>query len=155
MASIILMTIVRLAIVAIAPVASMIVAILVATMLLVAQFTAMHGRKMSRFLFLWLLLILGNLLKNASCLVGCLTLLEESDELERVSRHRLVQVHELELMRLGLHKEDLFTSLLHREYFHHSTDVATLKIAKKLYSTPHELVHGHESGLLGSTKPEN
>ncbi len=33
------------------------------------------------------------------------------------------------------------------------TEVATLEIPKKLYSTPHELVHWHESGLLGSTKP--
>ncbi len=31
--------------------------------------------------------------------------------------------------------------------------VATLEIAEELYSTPHELVHWHESGLLGSTKP--
>ncbi len=32
-------------------------------------------------------------------------------------------------------------------------EVATLKIAKTLYLTLHELVHWHESGLLGSTKP--
>jgi hypothetical protein len=32
-------------------------------------------------------------------------------------------------------------------------EVAILKIAEKLYSMPHELVHQHESGLLGSTKP--
>ncbi len=44
------MTIVRSAIVAIALVALMIVSILVAMMLLVALFTAMRGRKMSRFL---------------------------------------------------------------------------------------------------------
>ncbi len=57
---------------------------------------------MSRFLLFWLLLVLDNLLENTSRLVGCLTLLKESDQLERVSRHRLVQVRELELMRLGL-----------------------------------------------------
>jgi hypothetical protein len=34
---------------------------------------------MSCILFLWLLLVLGNLLDNASCLVGCLTLLKESN----------------------------------------------------------------------------
>ncbi len=61
---IILMTIVRLAIIAITLVASMIVAIFVAMMLLVAQFTARCGRKMSRFLFLWLLLVLGNFLQE-------------------------------------------------------------------------------------------
>ncbi len=72
----------------------------------------MHGRRMSLFLFLWLLLILGDCLKKASCLVGCLTLLEESNKLERVSRHHLVQVRELKLMRFGLCKEDLFTLLL-------------------------------------------
>jgi hypothetical protein len=84
-----------------------------------------------------------------------LTLLEESDELERVSGHRLVQVRELELMHLGLHKEDLFTLLLRHGYVHHSMEVATLKIAEKLYLMPHELLHWHESGLLGSTKSEN
>ena len=71
-----------------------------------------RGRKMSRFLLFWLLLVLGNLFKNASCLVGCLTLLEESNKFEQVSRHCLVQVRKLELMRLGLRKEDLFTLLL-------------------------------------------
>ncbi len=90
MASIILMRIVRLAIVAITLVASMVVGIFVATVLLVARFTAMCGRNMSRTLFLWLLLVLGNLLKNASRLVGCLTLLEEGNHSERVGRHHLV-----------------------------------------------------------------
>ncbi len=58
-------------------------------------------------------------------------------------------------MRLELHKEDLFTLLLCHGYFHHLMEVATFKIAEKLYSKLHELVHGHESRLLGSTKPEN
>jgi hypothetical protein len=116
---------------------------------------ATHGRKMSRFLLFWLLLVLGNHLKNASCLVGPLTLLEESDQLERVSRHCLVQVCKLQLMRLGLGKEDLFSLLLRRGYFHCSTEVATLEVAEKLYSTPHEFVYWHESGLLGRTKPAN
>jgi hypothetical protein len=142
-ALIVSMTIVRSAIIVIAPVALMTVTIFVATMLLVAQFTAMRGKKMSRFLL------------NASCLVGCLTLLKESNELERISRHHLVQVCRLELMHLGLHKDDLFTLLLCCGYFHCLTEVATLKIAEKLYSTPHVLVNWHESGLCGHTKPAN
>jgi hypothetical protein len=73
------MTIVRLAIIAIALVALMMVAVVTTAMLTVAQFTAMRDRKMSRFLFLWLLFILGDLIKNASCLVGCLTLLKEGN----------------------------------------------------------------------------
>jgi hypothetical protein len=108
----------------------------------------MHGGKMSHFLFFWLLL-----LENASHFIGRLTLLEESDELERVSVHCFVQVCEFELMHLGMCKEDLFTLLLRRGYFHHSMEVATLKIAKKLYSMLHELVHQHESRLFGSAKP--
>jgi hypothetical protein len=32
-------------------------------------------------------------------------------------------------------------------------EVATIEIAEKLYSMLHELLHWHESGLLGSTKP--
>jgi hypothetical protein len=58
-------------------------------------------------------------------------------------------------MRLGLRKEDLFTLLLCRGYFQCLTEAATPEIAKKLYLTPHELVHWHESGLLGRTKPVN
>ncbi len=110
---------------------------------------------MSRFLLFRLLYVLGQLLENASCLVSCLTLLEESNMLDQVSRHCLVQVHELELMHLGLRKEDLFTLLLRRGYFHRLTEVATIKIAEKLYSMPHELVHWHESELLGHTKSVN
>jgi hypothetical protein len=67
----------------------------------------------------------------------------------------LVQVCELELMRLGLREEDLFTLLVCCGYFHHLMDVATLKVAEKLYSMPHELMHWHESRLLGHTKPAN
>ncbi len=117
-AFIVLMTMAGSAIVAIVSVTPMIVAIFVSTMLPVAQFTATRSRKMSHFLLFWLLLVLDNLLKNASRLVGCLTLLKESDKLDRVSRHRLVQVHELEMMCLGLRKEDLFTLLLRCGYFH-------------------------------------
>ncbi len=34
-------------------------------------------------------------------------------------------------------------------------EVATLEVAEKLYSMPRELMHRHESGFLGCTKPEN
>jgi hypothetical protein len=108
---------------------------------------------MSHFLFFWLLFILGNLLKNASHFVGRSTLLKKSNELEQVSGHCLVQVRKPKLMRLGLHEEGLFTLLLHHRYFYHLMEVATLKIADELYSMPHELVHWHGGGLLGSTKP--
>jgi hypothetical protein len=147
------MIIVRSAIVAIALVALVVIAIFVAMMLLAASFTATHGRKMSRFLFLWLLLILGNLLKIARWLIGCLTLLEEGNELNRVSRHHFIQVHNLVLMCLRLRKEDLFTLLLRHGHFHCSSGAATLEIAEELYSTLHELLHWHEGGLLGCTKP--
>ncbi len=108
------MTIIRLAIIAIMLVALMVVAIFVVTVVLVARFMATRGRSMSRILFLWLLLVLGNLLKNASCLVGCLILLKEGNHSERVSRHRLVQVSKLVLVCLRLREEDLFTLLLRR-----------------------------------------
>jgi hypothetical protein len=108
---------------------------------------------MSRNLFLQLLLVLGNLLKNASRLVSRLTLLKEGNHSEQVGRHHLVQVGELVLVRLRLCKEDLFTLLLCRGYVHHLMEVFTLKIAEKLHSMPHELMHWHESGLLGCTKP--
>jgi hypothetical protein len=116
---------------------------------------ATRGRNMSRILFLRLFLVLGNLLKNASRLVGCLTLLKEGNHSERVGRHRLVQVGELVLVRLGLRKEDLFTLLLCRGYVHCSMEVVALELAEKLYSSTHELMHWYESGLLGHTKPEN
>ncbi len=34
-------------------------------------------------------------------------------------------------------------------------EVTTLEVAEKLYSTPYELVHRHESGFLRSTEPAN
>ncbi len=34
-------------------------------------------------------------------------------------------------------------------------EVTTLKVAEKLYSMPRELMHRHESGLLGSKEPAN
>ncbi len=58
-------------------------------------------------------------------------------------------------MHLRLRKEDLFTLLLRCGYVHHPTEVATLEVAEKLHSTPHELVHWHECRLLGCTKPAN
>jgi hypothetical protein len=155
MVLIVFMMIVRLAIVAVAFIASMIIMIFMTTMLMVAQFTATRGRKMSRFLFLWLLLILGDLLENASHLVSCLTLLKERDHLEQVSRHHLIQVGKFVLVHLRLRKENLLTLLLHCGHFHHLTEVTTLEVAEKLYLMPHELVHWHESGLLGCTKPAN
>jgi hypothetical protein len=54
-----------------------------------------------------------------------------------------------------LRKEDLFTLLLRCRYIHRSTEVGTLKVLEKLYSIPRELVHQHESGLPGRTKPAN
>ncbi len=84
---------------------------------------------MSRTLFLWLLLVLGNLLENASHLVGCLTLLEEGNHSEQVRRHRLVQVGELVLVHFRLGEEDLFTLLLCRGYIHCLTEVVTLEVA--------------------------
>jgi hypothetical protein len=155
MALIILMTIIRSAIVMIALVALMVVAIFVAMLLLVARFTATRGRNMSRTLFLWLFLVLGNLLKNTSHLVGRLTLLKEGNHSERVGRHHLAQVGKLVLVHLRLHDEDLFTLLLRHGYVHCLTEVVTLEVAEKLHLMPHELVHQHESGLLCHTKPAN
>ncbi len=34
-------------------------------------------------------------------------------------------------------------------------EVTTLEVAEKLYLTPRELMHRHESGLLRSTEPAN
>jgi hypothetical protein len=69
--------------------------------------------------------------------------------------YRLVQVSKLVLVCLGLREEDLFTLLLRRGYVHCSTEVVTLEVAEKLHSMPHELMHWHESGLLGCAKPAN
>jgi hypothetical protein len=110
---------------------------------------------MSRTLFLWLLHVLGDLLQNASRLVGCLTLLKEGNHSERVGRYHLVQVSKLVLVRLRLGEEDLFTLLLRRGYVHYLTEVVTLKVAEKLHLMLHELMHWHESGLLCRIKPAN
>jgi hypothetical protein len=115
----------------------------------------MGGKNTSPFLFLWLLRISGNLIKNASRLVSCLTQLEEGNHSERVGRHRLIQVGKLVLVCLRLHEEDLFTLLLRHGYGHCLMEVVTLEVAEKLHLKPHELMHWHERGLLGRTKPAN
>ncbi len=56
-------------------------------------------------------------------------------------------------MHLGLHEEYLFTLLTLQGYLHSLTEVANVKIADERYLMPHELMHRHEGGLLGSTKP--
>jgi hypothetical protein len=94
-----------------------------------------------------------SILKNASHYVGCLTLLEKSNELKRVHGHRLVCILKLKLMRPGLQKEDWFALLLHHGQLHCSMEVATINVADEQYLTPHELMHHHEGGLLGSMKP--
>jgi hypothetical protein len=66
---IVLMMIVGSSAVAIALVASMIFALLV-TMLPVAQIMAAYDRKMSRLLLFWLLLVIGNFLKNVGHFMG-------------------------------------------------------------------------------------
>jgi hypothetical protein len=153
-ASIVLMTIVRSVVIAIALVALMVVVVL-ATMLPVAQSLAVHDRKMSQLLLFWLPLFLGNLLKNAGCFIGSLTLLEKGNKPKWDRGHHLVCLHKLELMCLGLHEEDLFALLLCCGQLHCSIDVTTIKVAEEIYSTPHEVMHWHEGGLLGGVKPTN
>jgi hypothetical protein len=127
MVLIVSITIVRLAIVTIGLVTLMVIAVFVTAMLTLAQFMATHGRKMSHFPFLWLHLVLGYLLENASCLVGCLTLLKESNHPERDSRPCLVQVIKIVLVPLWLCEEDLLTLLLHHGYIHCSMEIVTLE----------------------------
>jgi hypothetical protein len=114
---------------------------------------AAHDGKMSHLLLFWLLLVLGDLLKNAGHCIGSLTLLEKGNKPKQVHGHCLVCLHKLKLMCLGLCKEDLFALLFHCGQLHHLTDVATIEVAEELYSTPHELMHRHEGGLLGGAKP--
>jgi hypothetical protein len=111
MALVVSITIVGLVIIGVPLVALMVIVIFMTTMLTVAQFMATRDRKLAHFPFIWLLLVLGNFLKNASRLVSRLTLLKENDHLEWIGRHRLVQVCKPVLVCLRLHKEDLFTLL--------------------------------------------
>jgi hypothetical protein len=122
-------------------------------MLPVAQFRAVHDGKMSHLLLFWLLLVLDDLVKNASRFIGSLTLLEKGNKLKQVHGYRLVCLYELKLMCLGLHKEDLFALLLCCGKLQCLTEVATVEVADELYLTLHELMHWYEGGLLGGTKP--
>ncbi len=74
--SVVSMTIVDLLVVAIALVTSMIVTLL-AMKLPVDQITAARDGKMSRLLLFWLLLVLGDLFKDAGRFIGSLTLLKK------------------------------------------------------------------------------
>jgi hypothetical protein len=96
---------------------------------------------MSCLLLFWMLFFLGNLLKNPGHFIGSLALLEKTNKPKRVHGHYFVFLHKLELIRFGLREEDLFALLLCCGQLHRSTDVDTVKIAEKLYSTPHEFMH--------------
>jgi hypothetical protein len=61
---------------------------------------------MSHLLLFPLLLVLGNLLKNASRFIGRLTLLKKGNKANRIRDHHFVGLHKLKLMHLGLRKED-------------------------------------------------
>ncbi len=99
MASIFLMATVMLLFIVIALVALMVVVVL-ATMLPVARITAASDRKMSRLLLFWLLLLL-ELVKDTSCFISSLTLLEKGFEPKRVRGHRFVHFRKFLLMHLA------------------------------------------------------
>jgi hypothetical protein len=69
---------------------------------------------MSRLLLFQLLLVLGDLLKNAGCFINSLTLLKKGSKPKRVYGHCLLCLCKLEKMHLGLRKEDLFALLMRR-----------------------------------------
>jgi hypothetical protein len=125
-ALIVLMTIVMSLVIAIALVALMVVAIL-AAMLQVARITAACNRKMSRLLLFGLFLCI-DLLKDASCFTGSLTLLKKGNEPKQVSGYHLVCLHKLVLMCLGLCTENLSDLLLRYGKLHRLIDVATVKV---------------------------
>jgi hypothetical protein len=109
--------------------------------------------EMSRLLLFWLLLLL-DLFKDAGCFISSLALFNKIDKPKRVCKQHLVCLHELVLMRLSLHKEDLFILFLYCGQLHYLMDVAIVEVDEKLYSTPHELMHQNEGMLLGGAKPE-
>jgi hypothetical protein len=82
---------------------------------------------MSHLLLFWLLLVLGNLLKDAGCFIGSLTLLKKGYEPKRIHGHHFACFCKLKLMRLGLREEDLFALLLHCGQLHCLADVATVE----------------------------
>jgi hypothetical protein len=133
-------------------VALMIVEVLVAMMLPVAWFTAAHERKMSHLLLYWLLFVLGDLLKNASCFVSRLTLLKKVMSLSGSVGIVLFVSRNLNWCALGCVKKicSLFSCAMGT---YHLLEVATIKVAEELYSTSHGFMHWHEGGFLGSTKP--
>ncbi len=109
-ALIVLMAAIVPAFIAIALVTSMAVAVF-GTMMPVVSVTAVGNREMSR-LYLLLLLLLLELVKDTSHFFGSLALLKKDNEPKRVRGHCFVCFHKLKLMRLWLHKKDLFAFLL-------------------------------------------
>ncbi len=152
-ALIVLMATVMLLSVAIVLVASMVV-MFFGMMLPVAWVTAASNKKMSRLLLFWLLLLL-ELVKDAGCFIGSLTLLEKGYEPKRVHGHHFVCFCKLVMMFLGLCKKELFALLLRCGQLHCLTGITTVDVAKELHLTPHKFMHRHERGFLGSAKLTN
>jgi hypothetical protein len=152
---IILMAIVRSLVIAIGLVTLMII-VLLAKMLPVAQIMAVHDGWWAIFFFFGCFLSLGIFSRMPVALSAAWHCSKKGNKPKRVHGHCFVCLCKLKVMCLWLHKEDLFALLLRHGQLHHSTDVATtVKVAEKLYLTPHELMHWYEGGLLSSAKPAN
>jgi hypothetical protein len=64
-------------------------------------------------------------------------------------------IFELVLMRLELHKKDLFALLLRCWQLHCLMEVAIVKVAEQLCPTLHEFMYQHECSLLCNAMPTN
>jgi hypothetical protein len=132
-ASIILVATIVSPFIVIAPVAWMVVAIL-ATMLPVVQTTAASNRKMSRFLLLWLFLLL-ELVKDTGCFVRSLALLSHEPKWDRGHRFVCLRMHH------WLREKDLFCFLLRCGQLRCSMEESAVEVARELHLMLNKFMH--------------
>ena len=99
-------------------------------------------------------LLLLDLIEHAIRSIDVLALLEEANERSViVSGQSFMRLRILELMLPRHRKEDLLDPLRFRGKLHRRRKESFLEVAYKLHSSPHVVMHGHESGLSSRAKP--
>ncbi len=114
--------------------------------------TSRLGTAFARFLgacFLGGLLsfLLLELIEYAVCLIGVLALLEEANKHDVVIGQGFMRLRIFLLMLPRHQKEDLLDLLRLRGQLHRRTKEPFLKVAHKLHSSSHVIMHQHECGI--------
>jgi hypothetical protein len=100
-----------------------------------------------------LLLVLLELVEDATRTISILALLEEADEWDVIIRKHLVRFRIFLLMLFWNREKNLLDFFLLCGQLHHHPKEPFLEVTKELHTATHVVMHRHERRLLSSAKP--